>query len=176
MSLDFESLYAEQHDAICRFLCHRLAGHDPIEAADLASLVFLRAWERRDRYRPIPGIHPRAWLFQIARNVLIDYCRVRRLPTVHLSTRYREPFGADAGSDAHIEGLHAQITITRALETYQTGNSHWPPDRHVAVIRERYLEGGTDREVGERLGMTEMVVKQVRKRALANLRKMVEVA
>jgi RNA polymerase sigma factor (sigma-70 family) len=175
VSLDIEDLYRREYDGLCTYFRKRIDGYDEALAADFASAVFLRAWEHRASYRPIQGVSPRSWLYSIARNLLIDYYRRHHGKVAFVRLGEWNPFGEDAGSDEHIESLHAQITVTRALETYQTGNSHWPPDRHVAVIRERYLEGGTDREVGERLGMTEMVVKQVRKRALANLRKMVEV-
>ncbi len=175
MSLDVEGLYEQYHRPVRAYFARRLEGADDDTLDDMVADVFERVIRAAPRFQD-RGTAPEAWLWRIARNLLIDYYRREHGKVTFVRLGARNPFGEDAGSDGHVESLHAQITIGKALETYRTGNSHWPPDRHIAVIRERYFEGGTDAEIGARLGMTAMVVKAVRKRALVNLRKLMGAA
>ena len=171
----FESLYIQEYERLRGYIRKRLPESDRNMADDMAGTVFLRAWERRDHYRPIPGVKPKAWLYCIASNLLVDrYRRAGRLDFVRLGAW--DPFGEDAGSDEHLDRLDAQAAVSAALATYQTGNRGYSANKQLAVIRERFFVGGTDRDIGERLGLPTMVVKQVRRRALANLRKTLEVA
>ena len=173
MGLDVEELYREEYDNLCTYFGRRLTGDDD-EAADLASTVFLRAWEKRRAYRPLPGVKAKAWLFHIARNLLIDrYRRGGVVGFVRLGNW--DPFAEEEiGSDEHLGRLDAQVAVSTALGGFRMGQPWWSPDMQLAVIREKYFVGGVDREVGERLGLTEMATKQLRKRALANLKRALE--
>src|SRR5699024_4885275 len=75
----FEPLYRLHAPAIYRF-CYRQLGH-PEEAADATSQVFIKAIAALGSFTPHPE-HPgktfRAWLFRIARNVVIDHRRKDR--------------------------------------------------------------------------------------------------
>ena len=177
MSLDIEALYHQEYDRLCGYFRKRLSRHDPAEAPDLAAAVFLRAWERRHLYRPRPGVQPRAWLYTIAVNLLTDHYRYQNRGKIQV-VRLGEwkPFVTHVGTNEHADQIDARVVVTAALASYRMGQPWWPTDKHLAVIRARYFEGGTDAEVGRRLGMTEQVVKSLRRRALANLRKMVEAA
>jgi RNA polymerase sigma-70 factor, ECF subfamily len=71
----------EAHEAeLLGFLRHQ-AG-DPHRAEDLLQEVFLKAMRQGQGFCDL--LQPRAWLFQVARNALIDEAR-RRRPTVELS-------------------------------------------------------------------------------------------
>lgn len=65
-----EELYANHARAIWLFLTSRL--RDSHSCEDVLQEVFLRATARIDSF---DGKHPRAWLFQIASNCLIDATR-----------------------------------------------------------------------------------------------------
>ena len=173
MSLDVENLYSQEYERLCGYIRKRLPESDRALADDMAGTVFLRAWERRDRYRAIPGVKPSAWLYRIASNLLVDrYRRAGRLDFVRLGSW--DPFGEDAGSDEHLDRLDAQAAVSAALARYQTGNPRYAPDKQLAVIQERFFVGGTDREIGARLGLPTMVVKSLLRRAVANLKKTLE--
>lgn len=64
--------------------------------------------------------------------------------------------------DQEIEGLADRATIAAALERL-TG-------RERIVVRLRFFEGQTQREVGERLGVSQMQVSRMEQRALTRLR------
>ncbi|HEY0847415.1 MAG TPA: sigma-70 family RNA polymerase sigma factor [Noviherbaspirillum sp.] len=70
----------EHHEAeLRRFLQHHLA--DASLAEDLVQEVFLKAMAQGKNFCVVA--HPRAWLFQVARNALIDALRLAK-PTVPL--------------------------------------------------------------------------------------------
>src|SRR5689334_4808464 len=70
---DFEKAYLTYADKIYRFLYWQT--NDQALAEDLTGEAFSRAWRRRQSFR---DGSPQAWLFQIARNLLIDYRRKRK--------------------------------------------------------------------------------------------------
>jgi len=56
---------------LLNFMRHRL--DDASEAEDLLHDVFLKAWAQGDKFCSV--VNPRAWLFEVARNTLIDHGR-----------------------------------------------------------------------------------------------------
>lgn len=63
------------HEAELRaFLTHRLG--DPHQADDLLQDVFVKAMRQGEGFCGLD--QPRAWLFQVARNALVDHFRVKR--------------------------------------------------------------------------------------------------
>jgi RNA polymerase sigma factor (sigma-70 family) len=175
MSLDIEALYVAEYDRLCGYFRKRLSEYDTIEAADLAAAVFLRAWEKRHLYRPMPGVAPTSWLYRIATNLLTDHYRHRgKIAFCHLAET--KSFDLRVGTDDFTDRLDAQIDVSRALGTYRTGNPAHAPDKQIAAVRAYYFERDTDLKIGARLGMSKASVTKLRMRALANLRKRLEAA
>ena len=57
--------------------CLRLVGNDRVRAEDITQETLLRAWRNRTVLEsPSPAV--RAWLFTVARNIVIDEWRSRR--------------------------------------------------------------------------------------------------
>lgn len=71
----FARLYDAYVDDVYRFIFYRVA--DEQTAEDLTSQLFLKAWDNLDRYQA-RGLPFSAWLFRIARNLVIDYYRTRK--------------------------------------------------------------------------------------------------
>jgi RNA polymerase sigma-70 factor (ECF subfamily) len=71
----FARLYDTYVDEVYRFVYYRVSDKDTAE--DLTSQTFLKAWDNMGRYR-LRGSPFKAWLFQIARNLVIDYYRTRK--------------------------------------------------------------------------------------------------
>jgi RNA polymerase sigma-70 factor (ECF subfamily) len=74
MAANAESLFAEHHERLYRYLC-RAAGQTEA-ARDLTQDVFLRV--SRTAVPVATRSELQAWLFRVARNVVIDYLRQRR--------------------------------------------------------------------------------------------------
>lgn len=73
----FGELYRLYHPRLLRFVGGRVTGRQ--EAEDLTSLCFEKAFAAIGRYHPTPAQFS-TWLYAIARNLVIDHYRKRRLP------------------------------------------------------------------------------------------------
>ncbi len=63
--------WARYEGELLRFLHHRVG--NPVEAEDLLHDLFLRAWRRGRAFCEVG--QPRAWLFEAARNLVVDHAR-----------------------------------------------------------------------------------------------------
>jgi len=71
----FAQLYDAYIERVYRYIYFRVSEDDATE--DLVSQVFLKAWENLGRYKM--GSSPFiAWLYTIARNLVIDYYRAKK--------------------------------------------------------------------------------------------------
>lgn len=163
MSLDVAALYGTEHDRLVAYFRKRLEPRDPSVAEDLAAAVWLRVWEKRDRYRPLPGTPARAWLYGIARNLLVDYLRHEPRGTsldmlVGLMLEPSEPSRTSA--------VEWRIVLSDAVETLRP--------RERAVVVGQFWDGRLQREMSE-IGTT-YGVKSLQARALVRLRRALGVA
>src|SRR5512134_1650231 len=71
----FATLYDAYVERVSRYVYFRVT--DDCDMEDLVSQVFLRAWEHLDRYK-IGGSPFIAWLYTIARNLVIDHYRTKK--------------------------------------------------------------------------------------------------
>ncbi len=71
----FAKLYDAYVERVTRYVYFRVSKN--IDAEDVVSQVFLKAWENLDRYKM--GSSPFiAWLYTIARNLVIDHYRTKK--------------------------------------------------------------------------------------------------
>ncbi len=103
----FDELFVRHHVAIRRYLHARVAQEDVAE--DLASETFARAFAARARFGD-QGHGVRAWLFQIATNLLRDELRARR----RAWERGTSP-GRDSGAPPDLPGDPALTAHLRQL-------------------------------------------------------------
>src|SRR3954468_15332259 len=66
----FERLYAEHQPTLHAYFLGRTS--DPELAVDLVQEAFIRAWRSVDTLRPLTPERQRAWIFTVARNLVID--------------------------------------------------------------------------------------------------------
>ena len=69
-----EQLFGESRDSLVRYIRYHL--DDRSEAEDIAQETFVRFYQARSRDEKIT--QPRAWLFRVAHNLLVDYGRKRK--------------------------------------------------------------------------------------------------
>ena len=147
----FAELYERHFHRVYAFVARRAA--DRGEAEDVTSEVFHQALAHLGRFE-WRGIPFAAWLLQIARNALADrWARAaleRGEPALEWSDD-GEP--ADADRRAMLTGLVGEL-----------------PGDQQRVVRERFVEGRSVREIARDLGRTEGAVKQLQFRALQSLR------
>lgn len=156
--IDVGALYEAEYTAVCRYFQRRLGDVDWGVADDLASEVFLRAWAKREQYRPIGSIPPRVWLYRIARNLLIDELR-RPRRTVSLDARVAA--GHEPTCSVRFEDVEQSAEIQAAMTTLT--------EMQRAVIVGRFFERQKTRELTHIASYDG--VKKLQTRALVNLRR-----
>ena len=138
------ALHEEHAEVLWRF-CLRLVGNDRNRAEDVVQETMLRAW----RHRAILEAEPpavRAWLFKVARNIVIDEWRSRRA--------VRETPMADVPEkeqDDETDRLLLSWVVAEAV-------TQLSPD-HRAVLLECYFRALPVSEAARRLGVPEGTVK-----------------
>ncbi len=152
-------LYLQYHEQIFRYVWSKV-GDAPL-AEDLTGEVFMRMVARISTYHPT-GVPFQAWLYRIARNLIIDHIRkTASTSSVSLESTnlIQEP---GAGPSSLVEN---KLTIENLQEALQQIDHD-----QAEVIRLRFLVGLQVSEVAERLEKTVAAVKALQHRGLAALR------
>ncbi len=151
-----QQLHDEHATALWGY-CVRLTGHDRARAEDVAQETMLRAWRHFSVLDESQG-SVRAWLFTVARNIVIDEWRTRR---VHAETTVADvPEVGDAVD--RTDELLLSWMVAEALTKLS-------PD-HRAVLQECYYRGVSVSEAARRLGVPPGTVKSRTHYALRALR------
>ncbi len=130
------------------------------DAEDITETVFMKAWEAIGSYDD-RGLPFTAWLFRIARNVVIDRHRKseREPEAVDLSAAATVPDSADTEARV-LAGLDAEL-VREALRGLT--------EEQANVIVMRFMWDQSLRDVAEALGKTEGAVKALQHRAVRAL-------
>jgi len=156
----FAEIFIRHHDAVYTYLLYRV--NDIEVAEDLAGEVFLRLVTRIDRftYRGRPIL---AWLYTVARNLLIDHHRKQAQASV--SELEDQWVSSDPSPPDVAERRLTRDCLTRSLKHLT--------DEQQRVILHKLIEGRSNAEVASLLGKTEGAVKSLQHRALSSLRRAV---
>ena len=130
-------------------------------AEEIVQEVFLRAWRHSGRYDPERAA-VRTWLYQIARNAIIDS---RRRAAVRPGLPQHEP-DADPGATATLEQAMLGWQVAAALERLTP--------EHRQMIRMAQFRGLTMREIAEHTGLPLGTVKSRTWYALRSMRLVLE--
>lgn len=152
----FGVLYKRYIREIRGFIRSR-TGRDDAVADDITSMVFTKALTALPRYTKGPF---RGWLYQIARNTIIDEYR-RRRPDGSIDEIGDVPDDVDDPLD-HAVASDAARRLHEAILTLR------PAQREIVRLR---LHGLSIAEIASRLEMTEDGVKSAQRRAFIALRK-----
>lgn len=151
-----QQLHDEHASALWGY-CLRLTGHDHARARDVVQETLVRAWRHQDRLEASRG-SVRAWLFTVARNIVIDEWRTQRarseVPVAEL------PESAPSGD--RTDELLLSWVVADALLTLTP--------EHRGVLLECYYRGASVAEAAQRLGIPEGTVKSRTHYALRALR------
>jgi RNA polymerase sigma-70 factor (ECF subfamily) len=151
-SARFVEIYERYFDRIYTFVSRRTENRAAAE--DITSQVFEQALSTIGRFE-WRGVPVSAWLFRIASNALADHWRER--------ARHAHDAPPDSPDSRELEKIDQRIALYRYVEQL--------PDLQQQVIRMRFVEEKSIREVAAALDRSEGAVKQLQLRALENLRK-----
>jgi RNA polymerase sigma-70 factor (ECF subfamily) len=133
------SAWAAHEAELRRYLRHQLA--DEHAAEDLLQDVFVKAMRQGEGFCRLDN--PRAWLFQVARNALIDRARLAK-PLVPLDD---ESFEIEAPAPETVAPVDALAGCVVRVLGELSGED-------AAILRACDLEGQTQREFAERHGLS----------------------
>ena len=153
---DWEALYSQQLPRIYNYLYFRVGKGADI--GELTARTFEKAWRSRERYRKDIAQFT-TWLFRIARNVAIDYCRSeRRHENIDSAT--------DLPTHSSPEQELLQCSDEERLKALMNGLS----DRERELLALKYGAGESNRAIAAITGLSESNVGTILHRALKTLR------
>jgi RNA polymerase sigma-70 factor (ECF subfamily) len=158
----FGSLYGTYQPQIYRFVYLKVSHRE--EAEDLTHQVFLSAWQNIETYRH-EGYPFSSWLYQIARNKVIDFYRARK------QERSLEEFDPDAFGEK--EQVTERTETSLELDRLKKALRAMRPEYQEIVIL-RFIEELSIKEVAHILLKTEGAVKLLQHRAIKNLRAIID--
>jgi len=155
----FGSLYDRYQPAIYRFIVVKVGSRE--EAEDITHHVFLSAWQKVSTYKHRG--HPfSSWLYQIARNLVIDHYRAKK---DDISLDKLDP-------DSSIIPAVAQLDLSVKLQLDKVHRAIAElKAEHQDVIILRFVEDLPLKEVAAILKKSEGAIKLAQHRAIKELKK-----
>ncbi|MGN6132397.1 MAG: sigma-70 family RNA polymerase sigma factor [Nocardioidaceae bacterium] len=147
----------EEHAAALWGYVVRLTGNDRARAEDVVQETMLRAWRHSSVLDGTQG-SVRAWLFTVARNIVVDEWRWRRVRPELTMAEPPEPAQTGDRTDELLLSWVVADALTRLSP------------EHRAVLVECYYRGRSVAEAASRLGVPEGTVKSRTHYALRALR------
>jgi RNA polymerase sigma-70 factor, ECF subfamily len=155
--VDLMQVLHDEHSAALWGYCLRLTNGDRARAQDIVQETLLRAWRNPKILDQVQG-SARAWLFTVARNLVIDEWRTRR---AQLEVTTAEPPECASVGDETDQLLQSWIVADAVRRLSQD---------HRLVLVECYYEGRSVAEAARRLQIPEGTVKSRTHYALRALR------
>jgi RNA polymerase sigma-70 factor (ECF subfamily) len=154
----FGSLYDHYQPMIYRFVLVKVGRRE--DAEDITHQVFLSAWQNIAGYRHRG--HPfSSWLYQIARNQVVDHYRARKS---EISIDSMDPEHFVAAADARVD-----LTTKLEMEKVRGAIVQLKPD-HQDVIILRFIEDLPIKETAAAMNKTEGAIKLIQYRAIKELK------
>ena len=157
----FGLLYERYVDPIFRYLRSRVA--DVHTAEDLTEAVFLRSFESLERYRD-KGLRYSAYLYQVARNLLVDHYR---------QTEDSVPLESAEHSAGEARSSDEEIILREQAAHLREAMDHLP-EEYQDIIRLRILMEMSTAEAAEWLNRSEGAARVLLHRALKALKREVD--
>jgi RNA polymerase sigma-70 factor (ECF subfamily) len=147
----------DEHAVALWHHCLRLTNYDRARAEDVCQETLLRAWRNASVLDEKQG-SVRAWLYTVARNIVIDESRTRRS---------KAELSVAEVPETQLDSDHTdEMLLTWVVEDAVTRLS----SEHRAVLRECYFKGRPVAEAARTLGIPEGTVKSRTHYALHALR------
>ncbi|MGE5072102.1 MAG: RNA polymerase sigma factor [Anaerolineae bacterium] len=151
----FSQLYEAYFERVYRFIFFRVT--DEQFAEDLASQVFLKAWENLHRYQPKGPFL--AWLYAIARNTVIDSYRTKK-QTVSLDEAAPIPTQDDKLDD--------RMQLEFEVQALQKAMQQLTQEQQE-VITLKFIAEYDTAQIAKQMGKTEGAIRALQMRALQAL-------
>ena len=155
----FGEIYNIFFQKIFRFIFYRV-GHKE-NAEDLTEEVFLKAYGKLESLSDTNSLEP--WLYQIARNKVIDYYREKKTLVDLASLENTLEYESNVIDVLNLESQ--QKIMLRFLKQL--------PEDQQQVLKMKFLEDLDNEVISETLGKTEGAIRVIQHRALTNLKELI---
>jgi len=132
----FQTWYDEYADVLFRFCFSKTSNRE--SALDLTQETFTRLWDQLVEQRHIEN--PRALMYTIARNLIIDHYRKKKTDSLDAITESGIEFGREASAEDEVAYADA-LSAINAL-----------PEQYREVVYLRYVEELKPREIADITG------------------------
>lgn len=156
----FGEIYNLFFKRIYTFIYFRVSHKETAE--DMAEEVFLKAWTKINSAKEAGSLE--AWLYQIARNLVIDYYRNKKL-VVEL----REVENTLTYDDTVLDLLdlnHRQEILNRLIKQL--------PEEHQQVLKLKFFEDLDNEVIAQILNKSEGAIRVIQFRAISKLKELFE--
>ncbi len=164
-AIQFDSLYSSMYSKILQYVSFRINDYD--QAKDITGDIFLKIFERKDQFNAAKSAKE-TWVYNVAKNHLIDYFRVKKLDATHLSKMTNDDgdvFEFPSSMDTFAQ-LSSDETMNRVMAAINE-----LPESHREIVYLNLIEDLKLEDVAERtntpLGTVKVTVMKA-KRFLAN--------
>ncbi len=157
----FGQLYQIYVDRIYNYIYYK-TGHT-VDAEDLTEQVFIKAWEAIGRFRP-EGKPFAAWLFKVARNVVIDHYRTKKT-----NTDLSEVMAVIA-----VDGDPEDAAQRKATQQMLRSAIRHLTDEQQQVILLKFMDGLDNTEISAMMGKKEGAIRALQYRALLALQRILQ--
>lgn len=145
-----DELYRNHRGWLHQWLRQKLGNHD--QAADLVQDTFIKLLQTRDEFLGLK--EPRAYLTSIAKNLLIDQVRRKRIEQAYLDGLSQMEYMLDtvASPEDQLQIIQALDQLCKALEDVSA------KAQHAFILH--YLEGYTHKETAAQLGVSTKMIQK----------------
>jgi len=152
---DFDQIFQKHWAELYSFAYNVV--RDKAIAEDIVQEVFIDFWNRQ-----VVVEHPRAYLFQAARNQCAKALYNRRFDSVQVEKI--------VGLVPDLEDLHYEDIKTLLLDEIEKTATAVLPDRCLLIFKMRFYEQRTYKDIAQNLGITESTVENQINKALKLLK------
>lgn len=164
----FAALYDTYIKSIYRFIYFKVSSKE--EAEDLASETFLKAWNYLSKIENSNKVHNfKAFFYQIANNLVIDFYRKRSLLPITLNDGEWEDANVPDTRLSGIDKIKKEDDVAELKEAFKK-----IPENYSTVVIWYYLEELGISEIAQILGKSEGTVRVTVHRALKALKRVLE--
>ncbi len=160
----FGLLYDKYIDQIYRFVY--LKTNNKQDSEDLSQQIFLNAWENIKNYQP-KGFPFSSWLYKIARNLIVDYYRTKKV-NLDLEDASEKEYDFFSKGDLELD-LETKIEIEKVKKVIL----QLPSEQQNLIIM-KFIEELSNKEIAQILNKSEGAIRVLQHRALKQLKKILE--
>lgn len=154
----FSFVFREYYAALCAFAEKLTGARD--HAEDIVEEVFLKIWLKQQPFDDLA--HLKNFLYKTTRNACIDHLR-RRENSLERQAQFQQlQHNWESASDLAMIRTEIYRSIYRAIETL--------PEQCGKIVRMGYLDGKSNEEIAESLGLSIQTVKNQKTRGIQLLR------